>query len=314
MRSRFLRRALIAAAAVTALFIVLVGAAHLPFVRARVLEWARGYASREFGVVVTADDLSYNLLDVSVQLHNLSLSAPGQRPFLQADGLSVRLDRRLYAGTVDIQKLDFQRPRVTLVRHQDGSTNLPTTPSSPASKPTPLHLGVVSLTQFSFEGDDEGAGHKAAVGPADLTLDTRATGAAPASFGPSPISVVIAGPGEPRTIAGTFGGSLGFDGERLAISEMHLDTPQGLLTLKGWIDVIAETIRVEAQGRLEADLARAGRFFGKQGESLAGSASADVTVSGPVGDPIVHAVASARNLRYQSFSAANAETEATYSS
>src|SRR5215470_4463371 len=99
MWSRFLRRGLIVAAAISTLAVMLVGVAHLPFVRARVLEWTRARVSRDFGVVVEADDLSYNLLGVSVELHNLNLSAPGQRPFLAADGLRVVLDRRVLTGT-----------------------------------------------------------------------------------------------------------------------------------------------------------------------------------------------------------------------
>ena len=296
MRSRFLRRALIVAATVVTLALMLVGAAHLPFVRARVLEWARTRVSRDFGVVVDADALSFNLFDVSIELHDLKLSAPGERPFLQADGLRVLLDRRrLFAGTVDIQQIELIRPRAAILRHQDGSTNLPTVPSSPSSQPTPLHLGIVALTQLSLDVEDEAGGRKAAVGPIDLTLDTRTKGAQPATFGPSPISVVVGGSGEPgvkRSIAGTFGGHLGFDGERIAMSDVRVETPEGRLVLNGWIDVIAETIRVEAQGRLDTDLARAGRLIGNLGGSLSGSAAADVTVSGPAADPTVHVVAS----------------------
>ena len=116
-------------------------------------------------------------------------------------------------------------------------------------------------------------------------------------------NVVVGGSGEQvvaRSISGTFGGRLGFDGERLTMSDVRIDTAEGRLALNGWIDVIAETIRVEAQGRLDTDLARAGRLIGNLGGSLSGSAAADVTVSGPVADPTVHVVASARDLQYSS--------------
>jgi hypothetical protein len=104
-------------ASVVTLALMLIGAAHLPFVGARVLEWARTRVSRDFGVVVDADALSFNLFDVSIELHDLKLSAPGERPFLQADGLRVLLDRRrLFAGTVDIQQIELIRPRAAILR------------------------------------------------------------------------------------------------------------------------------------------------------------------------------------------------------
>jgi uncharacterized protein involved in outer membrane biogenesis len=297
------RRSLIVAATVVTLALMLVGAAHLPFVRARVLEWARVRVSRDFGVVIDAEGLSYNLLGVSIELRNLNLSAPGERPFLQADGLRVVLDRQLFTGTVNIQRIELVRPRVAIVRHRDGRTNLPTVPSSPSSKPTPLHLGIVSLAQMSLDVEDEAGGQKAAVGPTDLTFDTRTKGTQPGMFGPSPFNVVVGGSGErvmARSISGTFGGRLGFDGERLTMSDVRIDTAEGRLALNGWIDVIAETVRVEAQGRLDTDLTRAGRLIGHAGDSLVGTVAADVTVSGPVADPTVHVVASARNLQHLS--------------
>src|SRR5262249_50314323 len=160
------------------------------------------------------------------------------------------------------------RPRIVLLRHLDGRTNLPTSPNSPSSPPTPLHLGIVALRQLSLDFEDEGAGHKGAVGPIDLTLDTSGTDAQPGTFGPSPISLAIAGLGDSnatQAIAGTFGGRLGFDGEHVAMRDVRIDTPEVRVTLNGSIDAITEIVRVEAQGHLETDLAQAGRLIGKQG-------------------------------------------------
>src|SRR5262245_16427459 len=117
MRSRFLRRGLIVVATVMALALMLLAVAHLPFVRARVLEWARTSVSSEFGVEVNAGELSYNLLGLSVELQNVSLSVAGERPFLQADRLRALVDRRLFLGTVAINEIEAVRPRVAIVRH-----------------------------------------------------------------------------------------------------------------------------------------------------------------------------------------------------
>ncbi|HEX7794331.1 MAG TPA: translocation/assembly module TamB domain-containing protein [Vicinamibacterales bacterium] len=300
---------------VVTLALALLGGVHLPFVRARVLEWARARVVRDFGIVVDAKTLDYNLLGVSLELHDLNLSAPGDRPFLQADGLHLELDRRLFTGLVEVRQLELVHPRIVILRHRDGRTNLPTTPGSPSSQPTPLHLGIVALRQLSLDFEDEAAGHKGAVGPINLTLDTSGKGAQPGTFGPSPINLVIAGFGEPnatQAVTGTFGGRLGFDGEHVAMRDVRIETAEARLTLNGSIDAIAEIVRIEAQGRLETDLAQAGRLIGKQGESLGGAASADVTINGPVADPTVHVIVSGRDLRYRSVPSASAQAEAAY--
>ena len=129
MQSRFLRRGLIVVATVMALALTLLTVAHLPFVRARVLEWARTRISAEFGIAVDADELSYNLLGISVDLRNVNLSAPGERPFLHADRVRVVVDRRLLTGTVAVDQIEIERPRVAIVRHRDGRTNSSRAPS-----------------------------------------------------------------------------------------------------------------------------------------------------------------------------------------
>src|SRR5262249_53791831 len=171
-------------------------------------------------------------------------------------------------------------------RHRDGTTNLPRSQTDTSSQPTPIHLGIVSLRQLSADIQDEAGGHHGALGPIDLSLDTRGTGQAPGTFGPSAISGVVGGgdTGTARSISGTISGSLGFNGERISMKSFRVDTPEARLMLNGELDLIAETIRLEAQGRLETDLARVGRFF-DLGDSLSGTAAADITVKGPAADP-----------------------------
>lgn len=67
------------------------------------------------------------------------------------------------------------------------------------------------------------------------------------------------------SIVGTLQGHLGSDGERLTMTDVHVETPEAQLTLSG---------------------------------SLGGTASADVTVNGPVANPTVVVIASGRNLCY----------------
>ena len=94
--------------------------------------------------------------------------------------------------------------------------------------------------------------------------------------------------------------------------ELDVETPEGRLTLSGWIDVVAEALSVEAQGRLDLDLARAGRFIGASGAMLAGSARTQFAVSGSLVDPVVRVDVAGRDLRYRSVAGADLSANATY--
>src|SRR5262245_14582916 len=124
--SRFVRRTLLAVASLVAFVVVLVAAAHLGFVRTRVLDWARTRLSSDLGIVADADTLRYNLLGPSIELRNARLSVPRDRPFLQADAIRIALNRRaVLGGVLELERLELDRPRVTIVRHRDGTLNLP---------------------------------------------------------------------------------------------------------------------------------------------------------------------------------------------
>ena len=189
MSSKLIRRGFVATALVGTIALILVGAAHLPLVRARVFDWARAQAAQKFGVIVQAESLGYNLLTASVELRNPTLATQGERPFLRADSVRLVFSRSVLWGTIEIQRLELARPRVTIVRHANGTTNLPVSRTDPSSGPTPLHLGIVELRQISIEAEDEMAGRAVRAGPIDLMLDSRSTDPRPGAFGPGPFTV-----------------------------------------------------------------------------------------------------------------------------
>src|SRR5688572_10933773 len=141
MRSRLVRRALLAVVSVVGFLLLVVAVVHMGFVRARVLDWVSARVSQDFGILVQADALRYNLLTTSVELRNARLSVRGDRPFLRADAIRVALDHRVLFGVFELQRLDLEQPRVAILRHADGTTNLPTSQSDPTSSPSPIHLG-----------------------------------------------------------------------------------------------------------------------------------------------------------------------------
>ena len=315
MRSRLVRRALLAVVSVVGFLLLVVVVAHVGFVRVRVLDWVSARISQDFGILVQADSLRYNLLTTSVELRNTRLSVRGDRPFLQADAIRIALDHRVLFGVFELQRLELDQPRVTILRHPDGTTNLPTSRSDPTSSPSPIHLGRVGLSALIVEVEDEAAGHRVAAGPISLTLDTRAGAVTPGTFGPSPVAVRIGSTdaqGPERSLSGTFNGRLGFDGSRLTIHDLRLEAPEGRLSLAGWLDVISESTGVEMRGRLETDLARAGPFILPPGDPVTGSATADVVVRGAMANPTVRLEVTGRNLRFRSTPETSLAASATY--
>ena len=120
--------------------LALLGAAHLPPVRARVFDWARTQVAQNFGIVVDADAVAYNVVTTSLALRNVKVSTAGQPPFFRADSLRLVLDRSVLWGTVRIERLDLGRPSVSIVRHPDGTTNLPAGNGDPSSQRSPIRL------------------------------------------------------------------------------------------------------------------------------------------------------------------------------
>ena len=289
--------------------------AHAGFVRARVLDWVSARISQDFGILVQADALRYNLLTTSVELRRPRLSVRGDRPFLQADAIRVALDHRVLFGVFELQRLEFDQPRVTILRHPDGATNLPTSRSDPTSSPAPIHLGRVGLTALIVEVEDESAGHRVAAGPISLRLDTRAGAVTPGTFGPSPVGVRIGSTDAQRpvrSLSGTLNGGLEFDGSRLTIHDLRLEAPEGRLSLAGWLDVISESTGVEMRGRLETDLARAGPLILPPGDPLTGSATTEVVVRGAMANPTVRLEVTGRNLRFRSTPEISLAASGTY--
>ena len=64
--ARTLQRLILFAAALVAVVLLALGAAHLPSLRNRALAYVQDYASRELGIQLRASGLAYSLLDGAV--------------------------------------------------------------------------------------------------------------------------------------------------------------------------------------------------------------------------------------------------------
>ena len=313
MLPTLLRRVLLVLTTIVCLALALVLAVHLPPVRARVLEWAGEWASRELGIFIQAEGLRYNLWTMSLELRKPTMfSAAGERPFLQADSVRIVLNRRALRGILELERVELVRPRIVLVRHRDGTTNLPSGPAQSSAAPEPLRLGIVAVSQMSLEAEDEAAGHRLAIGPLDLTVDSRSGDSRPGALGPGAFVVRIGG-ADPA-LAGTLAGRVGFDGTRFTVHELRIEAPEGRLALDGHVDLLAATPGIAARGQLDLDLARVQALVGAPGDSLAGSAVASFTIGGSLTDPTAHASVLGRDLRYRSVTADELSADVTYGS
>ena len=313
--STFLRRGLLATAAVVTAALILIGMAHLPFVRVLVLQWARAQLRESFGIVGDAGTLRYNLFSLSMELSDVTLGVQGERPFLQADSVQIALSRQALRGVVELERLTVSRPRLVIVRHSSGTTNLPIGGTGSSSASTPLRLGTIQLNQVSAEIADEAAGRNVSIGPIDLTLDSPPMNPRLGAFGPASFTVGLTpsvGTLPPKVLSGTVAGRLGFDGARLNVAELHVDTPEGQLDLDGSVDVVAETPNMEARGRLQLDLARAASLMDVAGGAVAGSADTRFEAAGSLSGPVVRIVISGQDLGYQSLTGAELSASATY--
>jgi hypothetical protein len=314
MASKLIRWAGAAAASILALILLLLAVAHLPFVRTRVLERARAYAARDLGISLEADGLDYSLLTRSASLRNVAIAAPGQPTLLHADSAVIVLSRRLFRGTIEIEQVELVRPRITIVRHPDGTTNLPASSADDSQRATPLELGTINIRELSFALDDRLARRTVAAGPIDLRLDSSRANAQPVTFGPSPFTIETAAPDDPETLTltGTLAGRLAFDGARLSAPELRVETPEGRIALDGWADLIAERPLLEARGHVALDLARARRFAGRAAASLAGTLDGSIHASGPLVDPALRLTVEGRDLAYRSFTGAQLSATGSY--
>ena len=136
MIRKLVRRLGVGAAVLAGVLLIAYATLHLPFVRAAVLERARGYALRELGM--RARCVEPPLCGARAIGRASQRQARGLRrgaSVLQAEAMRVVLDRRLFRGLVADRTAAPRRSRgLAIVRHANGTTNLPRERSTPGTR------------------------------------------------------------------------------------------------------------------------------------------------------------------------------------
>ncbi|MDE3154330.1 MAG: translocation/assembly module TamB domain-containing protein [Acidobacteriota bacterium] len=246
------RRAIaVGAAGVLAVLALLVGSAHLPFVRARVLNLVLQKIDG-YGVVAQADGLDYNLLRLDFRLRGVRLAAPGHTgdPFFTADEIHVDLPWSVVTGPIHLQAIDVTHPRITIVRTAAGS-NLPSTVSPGGGGGTLSSLPVdrLSIQDLQASVRDEPDGFDATMTGLSLALAPSGGGIAGPIQMTSPARVAWRGR---RSSIDTLEGQLGFDGSTLLLNAVRVMTPEGLVQADGRVSSVfsSPTLALTWKGEL----------------------------------------------------------------
>ncbi len=171
--------------------------------------------------------------------------------------------------------------------------NLPASRES-TGQPAPLQLGIVSATALSARLDDRAAQRSFAVGPFDLAVDTAAASSRPGAFGPGEFTA-RAGQTE---LSGTIAGRLGFDGSRVRIEDLTVETIEVRAVVGGWADVIGEQPAMSVHASATVDLVRAPRLAAIAARGLTGHLDATIDAAGALTAPTLALSLTGRDISH----------------
>lgn len=280
--------ALVAAIGVLALVL------HSPFVRARVLRYARAEVQARYAVRLVATRLDYNLAALRVGLADVRVSTleAAALPFFEADYLSVTLPGRVLLGGLSFDDISVTSGRVRVVRRQDGSTNLPRASDTPSGEPSPLRIGSLNVPRLTVEIRDESR---------DLGLLVPAMAV---RLTPDGGQIALGMPADVRmggrsTRIDRLEGGAAFDGRALRLSDVRLQADEASLRVDGSLTVIARESAVDLRVQGSGDLAHLARWAVPEGDVPDATLAMDARITGPTGEPEVDLQVGTDRLTWQ---------------
>ena len=233
-----------------AVVIVLIGAVHLPPIRAIVLRQAISLA-RASGVELTVADLDYNLLTLDVRLRGVSIRAVGApAPFATADAIRIGLPASVLTGRFGTEYIDAEALAVRLIRSADGRLNLPVS-SGEGGTIDRVDVGRVGIRGASLEYVD--AANDVRFAASDVTLELPAPSNPTGSGRLSARNGVSLRAGD-LVVSGTLDGQLAYNGISITMSELAIDSSMASVRLDGRLDVFGSEPSLELTARASARL------------------------------------------------------------
>ena len=286
--------------------VVLLGGLHLPFARRLVLARASAGLEAQTGIAASAARVSYNLLTLEVDLHEIVLAAGSRPPFARIDRARLNLGWSSLWSGVRIDEIEVIRPRVTLVPGAEGTLPAPGTEEAEvaagaagAAAPR-LTLGRVRVDALDLSWHDPEDDLAVEISGLDLTLEPTGAGRSAGALRLRGTASVRSGSSTTRVER--LEADLAFDGTDLDIERSVLAVGFASVELEGQVRSLLAVpeldLTVRGSAELEQSIRAAGAAFDAAGVvridgRLRGAAAApDVTLAwtaeslrlGPVND------------------------------
>ncbi len=277
-----------------------VGLVHLPPVRNRVRDYLVDAMRARFDTVLDIGRLDYNLLTLSVTVHDLSAAAARTRaaPFLRADRVALQLRPSTLFGRLAFSSIDIVRPRLSFARDADGRYRLPAI--RPSEGPTSrLLVDRLSIAGLDLHID----------GTPPVAIDARNVSASLEPRGAHIQGTLQAVNGARfRTPAGTViavgvDGLVGLSPDTVLIGPLTLTLPGSRVEVRGTLPFAPGPTRLDLSYRGSLSLADAATVWPAIAPA-SGQVAASGTLVGPASDlaltfdassasAVVHGVAAA---------------------
>ena len=300
------RRARLISAAVILGVGLLAALAHAPIARSHVLSFLLAQL-RTYGIDGGADGLDYNLFTLDFRVRNVVLRTAGHRdvPFFAADQVHVDLSWAVLAGTWSFDAVEILRPRIVVVRADDGTLNLPAFQgqSGRSSLPSAVRVGRLVVRDLSVAWTDAPRAIGVDVRGLSLALSPSPEGAA----GP----LTLAGParfrwGARHTVLTALDGRLLFDGTRLTLADLRVDAPEGTLRVNGRLGPLTAEPALDLSYTANLDLARLASWS-QATPPVSGVVACTGHLGGTVLDPQASLAVSGGRLRWAGLRDGSAE-------
>ena len=231
---------------------------HTPLVRAGILSWALPRLEAA-GLRADVDRLDYNLFTLTVGLQDVAVFATGsETPFFSTDAIRLDLPWSVVGGTLGIQSLEIDRPRIAIERGENGSLNLPEIAAAEdagadAGPASPLRIDRLVVRGLDARYAD--AAVPLSVDGRAVTLDLDRGSGDLLAGRLSMSGGVTLRLGDRETTMTTLEGGVAFDGSALSVDTLTLEAPEARVRLDGTVSLLAGEQRMDVryEGRLDAE-------------------------------------------------------------
>ena len=263
---------------------LLVGVLHLPPARARALSWVIAELESRYGLLLTADRLSYNLLTGGVTLTNMQLAAREypQQPFLTAARVHADVPLAVYAGRLVLDDVVLDGGHLTIVIDEQGRTNLPgrDNDAPPPAEPRALALRALHLSDFAFLYDDRQTPMRISATGVESSLDDRDR-AFDGAKGPFAVRGGVDVRWRDRALRiEPLEARLAFDGRSVSMQDLPIVTAMGSLSLSGSLNRVLDALSLELGFDGQIDVGRAAEWAPPP-IPVSGTAHVRGTLNGP---------------------------------